>query len=156
MKKNCVICGGEFSARGIKKTCGPDCAAKNEQSSQRRRRPPTRKICVICGAEFVLGGSRKNRRKTCIGKCSDELTAAIHRRARSKWELHNPIKISYHRDQLKAQKKAWRLLLDDRYVASSLRFPVRLVTPGMIALQRARITIVRFMKATKLWPNQKT
>ena len=30
MKKNCVMCGSEFQARGVKKTCSPKCAQENK------------------------------------------------------------------------------------------------------------------------------
>jgi predicted nucleic acid-binding Zn ribbon protein len=98
--RKCVICGEEFPARNIAKTCSPECstqlwlvqrrkyyAANSEKilAQQRQRQRPIIRKCVVCGKEF---DNRKGA-KTCSPGCNKEYRRAQERNYylgnREKW-----------------------------------------------------------------------
>jgi hypothetical protein len=81
-ERECVVCGGTFSAswpnhRAV--VCSPEC------DRQRKQKPPQERECAECGTTFVVRGLA-NRKVTCSPECARERYRRTHREfARSKY-----------------------------------------------------------------------
>lgn len=165
-KKNCVICGGPFQARGVKKTCSAKCARQNAYIANRKLRPPKLIICVICGYKFH-NRPLKNRSKTCTDTCHVMLVKQIHDKARTKFakshRTYNLLRGQNYREKNRLQIRSLgrnyaancRRHITDNYIATScIHLPLKIIPPALIAAKREHVKLKRLLKEQKYGENK--